>query len=99
MTFGGSATVDGEFCIQKALVANFLHELGHNVKMNQLLDLRSVNALNFDRLEKDLHHISIKIIVGVENTLCGNEGMLRIYYPQMGVHSYELQIFKDFLCI
>ena len=63
--------------------------------MNQLLDLRLVNVLNFDRLEKNLYHISIKIIVGFENTLCGNEGMLRIYYPQMGVHSYELQMFKD----
>ena len=36
LTFGGSATFDWEFCIQKVLVANFLHELGHNVKMNQL---------------------------------------------------------------
>ena len=44
--------------------------------MNQLLDLRLVNVLNFERLEKDLHHISIKILVDVENTLCENEGMV-----------------------
>ena len=81
----------------KSFGSQFLYELGQNVEMNQLSDPRSVTALNFDRLKKDLHHISIKILVDIESTLCGNEGMVRIYGPQKGAHSFELQIFKDLI--
>lgn len=94
LTFEGSANLDGEFWIQKAIVANFLHELGQDIEMNQLLDICSVTALNFDRLKKDLHHISFKIIVGVENTLCGNDGMVRIYDPQKGFHFMNCKYLK-----
>ena len=90
MTVEGLAALDKGGGMLKALGAAFLDELGHNVTVNQLSDLRSITALNFDRLKRNLHHISIKILVNVENTLCGNEGTLCIDGPQKGVHLHEL---------
>ena len=60
----------GDLAYLKLLELIFLDELGHNVAVNQLADLRSVAALNLDRLKKNLHQISIKVLVDVENTLC-----------------------------
>ena len=97
LTVRSSATLDGGFGILIALGANFPDELGRNVEVNQLSDLCSVTALNYDRLNKNLHHVSIKMLVDVENTLCGNEGAVRISGPQKEVHSFELQIFEDLI--
>ena len=97
LTVGGSATIDGGFGTLKTLRADFLDELGHNVAVTQLADLRSVAALNLDLLKKNLYQISIKVLVDVENTLCGNEGVVHIFGPQKVVHSYQLQIFEDLI--
>tara|TARA_S200000501_G_C20657926_1_gene670535 strand:+ start:443 stop:892 length:450 start_codon:yes stop_codon:yes gene_type:complete len=97
LTVGGSVTIDGGFSILKALGADFFDELGHNVVVNQLAYPRSVAALNLDRLKKNLHQISSKVLVDVEYTLCGNEGAVHIFGPQKGVHSYQLPIFEDLI--
>ena len=77
LTVGGPATIDGGFGTLKTLRADFLDELGHNVAVTQLADLRSVAALNLDLLKKNLYQISIKVLVDVENTLCWIEGAMR----------------------
>jgi len=97
LTVRSSATLDGGFGILKAQGANFPDELGRNVEVNQLSDLCLVTALNYDRLNKNLHHVSIKMLVDVENTLCGNEGTVRISGSQKEVYSFELQIFEDLI--
>ena len=55
LTFGGSAALNGGWHT-KSSRCRFLDELGHNVTVNQLSDLRSFTALNFDRLKKNLYH-------------------------------------------
>ncbi|MAJ51419.1 MAG: hypothetical protein CMB82_07390 [Flammeovirgaceae bacterium] len=97
LAVGGSATLDGGFGILKALGTDFLDELGHNVVVRKLTDLRLVAALNFDRLKRNLNQVNIKVLVDVENTLCGNEGAVRIYGPQKGVQPNQLQTFEEII--
>ncbi len=97
LTVGGSATLDGGFGILKALGTDFLDKSGHAVAMRQLSDLRLVAALNFDRLRRNLHQVNIEVLVDVENTLCGNEGAVRIYGPQKGVQPHQIQVFENII--
>jgi glycerate kinase len=97
LTVGGSATLDGGFGILKALGTDFLDKSGHAVAVHQLTDLRTVAALKFDRLRINLHQVNIKVLVDVENTLCGNEGAVRIYGPQKGVQSHQIEVFEDLI--
>ena len=65
--------------------------------MHQLADLRLVDALNFDRLRRNLHQVNIEVLVDVENKLCGNEGAVRIYGPQKGVQPHQIQVFENII--
>ncbi len=97
LTVGGSATLDGGFGILKALGTDFLDKSGHAVAVRQLADLSLVAALNFDRLRRNLHQVNIEVLVDVENTLCGNEGAVRIYGPQKGVQPHQIQVFENII--
>ena len=97
LTVGGSATLDGGFGILKALGAEFLDKLGQSIQVHQLADLRLVEALNFDRLRRNLDQVTIKVLVDVENLLCGNEGAVRVYGPQKGVQPNQLQAFENLI--
>ena len=87
----------GALVSSKRLGTDFLDKSGHAVAVRQLADLRSVAALNFDRLRRNLHQVNIEVLVDVENTLCGNEGAVRIYGPQKGVQPHQIQVFEDFI--
>jgi glycerate 2-kinase len=97
LTVGGSATLDGGFGILKALGTDFLDKSGHALAVHQLADLRLVDALNFDRLRRNLHQVNIEVLVDVENKLCGNEGAVRIYGPQKGVQPHQIQVFENII--
>ena len=97
LTVGGSATLDGGFGILKALGTDFLDKSGHAVAVRQLADLSLVAALNFDKLRRNLHQVNIEVLVDVENTLCGNEGAVRIYGTQKGVQQHQIQVFENII--
>ncbi|MCA1318581.1 glycerate kinase [Bacillus tianshenii] len=90
---GGSATVDGGVGIMQALGMKAFDILGN------LLDrvggeLWKIGQLDFTGLDARLAGVNLIIASDVTNPLLGDEGAIRIFGPQKGVHAEELERFE-----
>lgn len=80
---GGSATNDGGLGVLRALGMGAWDENeGEIGTFGQ--DIRKVNRVSFDNLDRRLAGVAIKVACDVENPLYGNNGASAVYGPQKG---------------
>ena len=86
---GGSATNDGGFGMARALGYRFDYEQEHEHDKNTQ---RVIDLINLGRIQKpeDLKLPKIVAAVDVRNALLGKNGATRIFGPQKGASTYDL---------
>ncbi|PQV64224.1 glycerate kinase [Abditibacterium utsteinense] len=93
---GGSATTDGGAGAMAALGAIFRDE--HDVVLRRGgADLRRLHSIDLRFLEPKLQKAQITVLCDVSNPLCGENGAARVYGPQKGATSEDVEILDSAL--
>jgi len=87
---GGSATSDGGIGALSALGIRFLDENGRDVALNAG-GLRHIRRIDSARLDERFRNIEIVIACDVTNPLAGENGAARVYGPQKGADSEQVE--------
>ena len=90
---GGSATIDGGTGLMAALGALFFDENGI-VESHTTNPLVRYNNVKPDQAVSRLKNITINLITDVDNPITGELGAARIYGPQKGAGSNEIEIIE-----
>lgn len=87
---GGSATVDGGLGILQALGVNLLDGNGDQIgyDSNPILDLCDISNENID---PRIYKVEFLILCDVENPLLGKNGAARIFGPQKGASTSDVE--------
>ncbi|MBP1970204.1 glycerate kinase [Virgibacillus natechei] len=80
---GGSATNDGGLGMLRALGMKAWDDNGQEIGIFGK-DIRKINKVSFDKIDRRLSAVSIKVACDVENPLYGNNGASAVYGPQKG---------------
>ncbi len=88
---GGSATNDGGIGMLQALGYGFYGANGNPVSYGAR-GLTQIERINDDNVLKELKNCTFSIACDVKNPLCGDNGCSRIFAPQKGADSNQIEI-------
>ncbi len=91
---GGSATTDGGAGMAEALGVRFVG-CDHPMTGGSLLDIESVDVSGID---ERIRETSIRVALDVNNPLLGSRGAARVFAPQKGATSVQVEILEEGLC-
>jgi glycerate kinase len=96
LAVGGSATTDAGAGALVALGAQLLDAQGNQISPGgaALIDCVSINL---DQLDLRLHNVSFALASDVENPLLGSNGASRVFSPQKGADSAQVEILEESL--
>ncbi len=94
---GDSGTSDGGAGMAQALGVQFLNKKGNIVPIEGGEDLLKANSLLTTKIDKRLKHISIDVACNWKNVLCGEKGVARVFGPQKGATSKQVEILSSAL--
>ena len=96
MCIGGSATVDGGTGILQALGIHFLNNQ-NEILMGLPESLANLAAIDSTGLDKRILNCKLIILCDVENKLLGESGAAKIFGPQKGASTEEVQKLENAL--
>ena len=88
---GGSATTDGGSGALSALGARFLDVKGEELAPGGAA-LRQLSAVDLKSFDNRVLDCQIEVLCDVSNPLCGERGAARVYSPQKGASSDEVEL-------
>jgi len=88
---GDSGTSDGGAGMAQALGVEFFDELHQIININGGEDLMKVNYIDTANLDSRLGNVSINVACNWKNILCGEKGVARIFGPQKGANSKQVE--------
>ena len=91
---GGSATTDGGAGAMQALGVKLLDSEGINIKQGGLF-LKDLEKIDTSEVNKNLQKAEITFMYDVENPLLGENGAAKVYSPQKGASTEEVQILEN----
>ncbi|MBX2841897.1 MAG: glycerate kinase [Flammeovirgaceae bacterium] len=91
---GGSATTDGGVGILQALGYNFLDETGKEIPYGGG-NLHKINKLDDSEVKEGIKLCKIKIACDVENKIIGESGSAKVFGPQKGASSEQVNILEE----
>lgn len=89
---GDSGTSDGGAGMAQALGVQFLNEKKQIIPIHGGEDLLKVDSLKTTNIDKRLKHVSIDVACNWKNILCGEKGVARVFGPQKGATSKQVEI-------
>ena len=93
---GGSATNDGGAGMADALGVRFLDGNGRDLPRGGI-HLRRLAKVDLSALDRRLEHIRITVACDVQNPLVGEQGASRVFAPQKGAGSGDVELLEEAL--
>jgi len=94
---GDSGTSDGGAGMAQALGIQFFDKRHQIVPIEGGKDLLKVDSLCINHLDKRLEHVPIDVACNWRNILCGEQGVARVFGPQKGATSKQVEILSSAL--
>lgn len=94
LTLGGSATIDGGAGILNALGAKFLDENNESIHIRPE-SFGRLKTIDLSSLDDRLRKCEMQIFADVNNPITGANGAVRIFGPQKGVRTDQLEQFES----
>jgi glycerate kinase len=88
---GDSGTSDGGAGMAQALGAQFFDKNHQLVHINGGKDLLKVDYLDLTHLNRRLQTVAIDVACNWQNVLCGEQGVARVFGPQKGATSKQVE--------
>jgi glycerate 2-kinase len=88
---GDSGTSDGGAGMAQALGVQFLNEKKQIIPIHGGEDLLKVDSLKTTNIDRRLKHVSIDVACNWKNILCGEKGVARVFGPQKGATSKQVE--------
>jgi glycerate kinase len=90
LTIGGSASIDGGLGILEGLGVRFLSD-GKPFNPTGPCDFHKISEIDASHVQQSLKTVKFTILSDVENELLGEYGAVRVFGPQKGVQSDEIE--------
>jgi len=94
LCIGGSATIDMGIGALKELGVKFIFSDGNEISDINILDFKNIVDIDISAISY-LKYIKIDILCDVVNPLLGENGAIRVYGPQKGVLSKDIDTLVD----
>lgn len=94
---GDSGTSDGGAGMAQALGVQFLDREQQIVKIKGGEDLLKVDSLRTADVDRRLKNVSIDVACNWKNILCGEKGVARVFGPQKGATSKQVDVLSSAL--
>lgn len=94
LCIGGSATIDMGFGALKELGVKFLLQDGQEIEDVNVSDFKNIADIDLSGIDY-LKNVKIDILCDVTNPLLGENGAIRVYGPQKGVLSEDIDRLVD----
>lgn len=89
---GDSGTSDGGAGMAQALGVQFFNKKRQIVHINGGEDLLKADSLRTTNLDRRLKNVSIDVACNWKNILCGEKGVARVFGPQKGATSEQVEV-------
>ncbi len=94
---GDSGTSDGGAGMAQALGVQFLNKEQQLVHIMGGEDLMEVDSLRTTNLDSRLKYVTIDVACNWKNVLCGEKGVARVFGPQKGATSEQVEVLSNAL--
>lgn len=94
---GDSGTSDGGAGMAQALGVQFFNKEQQLVQIKGGEDLLKVSSLRTTNIDRRLKNVSIDVACNWKNVLCGEKGVARVFGPQKGATSEQVEVLSSAL--